>query len=312
MQDRNSQRLLGIVIDLKELIPIYHAQIIKLENKLANFSRIETTKYVENRRDLTYSIFHNALIKLRLILENNFSHLETIGLLGTARYVFEMLVWLRLLDNDIDSSLVFYGKLVSDQTQHYKSYRNKMEDEIALFEELEKEERRLAQEGLRSLNENENATSASHAPEVTRWIMNEVDRRARRAFSIYAESAKENGYSFQAYLIRNEIVKVDAQIAELETEGKAFVAQCAPEISKRIKDRFNWKVEAERAGMLMQYEFIYTFSSRLLHATPSSAFTAQKNLEMSEMVLFLDYIYVSMLDVLDLVSRQVGSDLQLN
>ena len=51
-----------------------------------------------------------------------------------------------------------------------------------------------------------------------------------------------------------------------------------------------------------EYDFIYRFSSKLLHATPASITTDQKNLEMSELALFLKYIYVKIDDVLELAS----------
>ena len=82
--------------------------------------------------------------------------------------------------------------------------------------------------------------------------------------------------------------------------------------TKETKGSVNWKEEAGRVGMQAQYEFIYSFTSRLLHATPASIFTDQKNLEVAEMVLFLDYIYVSMLDALDIAARQVGQNATLN
>ncbi len=56
--------------------------------------------------------------------------------------------------------------------------------------------------------------------------------------------------------------------------------------------------------MIEQYEFLYSYTSRLLHATPVSIFTNQKNLEPEEMRLFLEYVYVSMLDALELGEKQ--------
>lgn len=63
--------------------------------------------------------------------------------------------------------------------------------------------------------------------------------------------------------------------------------------------------------MEAQHEFIYSFTSRLLHATPAGMFTEQKNLEVPEMVLFLNNVYVSMFDALDLAARHVEADAKL-
>ena len=57
--------------------------------------------------------------------------------------------------------------------------------------------------------------------------------------------------------------------------------------------------------MEAEYEYIYRYTSRLLHATPTSFYTTSKNLEPSEVRLFLDYVYVRLLDVIDLVTALV-------
>jgi hypothetical protein len=49
---------------------------------------------------------------------------------------------------------------------------------------------------------------------------------------------------------------------------------------------WRWKEQAAIAGMSEQYEFIYSFTSRLLHATPVSLTTNQKLLEPGEMHCF--------------------------
>ena len=63
---------------------------------------------------------------------------------------------------------------------------------------------------------------------------------------------------------------------------------------------------SESVGMSKQYDFIYSYTSRLLHATPVSFYTNQKNLEVIEMLMFLDYVYVSLLDIVELTG-QFGS-----
>src|SRR3989442_13923993 len=42
----------------------------------------------------------DALIRLRLFVEQNFAFIETLGLLAVTRYLFEVLVWLKLLQKD--------------------------------------------------------------------------------------------------------------------------------------------------------------------------------------------------------------------
>ncbi len=49
----------------------------------------------------------------------------------------------------------------------------------------------------------------------------------------------------------------------------------------------------------LQYNFIYTYASKLLHATPASLTTNQKNLEPEEMRVFLKYVYVRLVDIIE-------------
>ena len=51
---------------------------------------------------------------------------------------------------------------------------------------------------------------------------------------------------------------------------------------------------------------LLTSSGGLLHATPVSLTTNQKLLEPEEMHLFLEYIYVSILDIVDLAKQMLG------
>jgi hypothetical protein len=51
------------------------------------------------------------------------------------------------------------------------------------------------------------------------------------------------------------------------------------------------------------YEFLYSYVSRLLHATPASVTTDHKNLEPEEITMFLRYIHGALLDTLDLIVK---------
>jgi hypothetical protein len=75
---------------------------------------------------------------------------------------------------------------------------------------------------------------------------------------------------------------------------------------EKQEQSWQWKQQAASVGMSDQYEFIYSFTSRLLHATPVSLTTNQKLLEPEEMHRFLEYIYVSILDIVDLAKQMLG------
>jgi hypothetical protein len=56
---------------------------------------------------------------------------------------------------------------------------------------------------------------------------------------------------------------------------------------------------AERVDLTDEYDYLYTFASKLLHATPASITTDHKNLEPSELVVFLKYISVKLVDLVE-------------
>ena len=130
-------------------------------------------------------------------------------------------------------------------------------------------------------------------------VHKEIDRRASRAFSLYGEQAKTNGYGWQATLIENQILPGIAQsIAELTNELNSIDNNLLEEIRTLVPKR--WVDKAQDAEMKEDFEFIYAYTSRLLHATPSSLITDQKNLEPDEIQMFLRYVQVRMLDAIDL------------
>ena len=65
----------------------------------------------------------------------------------------------------------------------------------------------------------------------------------------------------------------------------------------------NWKQRAAIVGMAAEYDFVYSYTSRLLHATPPSITTDQKNLEPGEIEMFLRYVKVAIMDMLDIATK---------
>jgi hypothetical protein len=131
-----------------------------------------------------------------------------------------------------------------------------------------------------------------------------IDKHASRRFSIFVEQAKVNGYGFQAHLVRKNLVpQIEKSIEDVYSEKTVFDAKMSKNVKDLIPSKWNWKQMAQKVGLTDEYDYIYTFSSKLLHATPASITTDQKNLEVSEIVVFLKYIDVKISDVLDLANE---------
>jgi hypothetical protein len=241
-------------------------------------------------------------IKLRLVLENNFHFVETLSLLATVRYIFEALVWLRVLRKDERYGLVAYYQLAVTSVHQAKEQKRKMQDEIQFYERLAAEENRMMDEAMKS------ERTVEKWGDKLRFIADEVDRRSRREFNVYADQAKLNGYAFQAFLLREKgLPQVEKRIEIVTKEQADLERRLPPNVRSLTKQRWNWKEQAKGVGMERQYDFLYSNTSRMLHATPYSFAVNQKNLEFVEVDIFLEYVYVSLLDVLEAVETDMGT-----
>ena len=59
-------------------------------------------------------------------------------------------------------------------------------------------------------------------------------------------------------------------------------------------------IEVDRLG---EYDYLYSFASKLLHATPVSITTEMRNLEPQETEIFLRFIDITIRDVLALAAQ---------
>ena len=314
LQDENSEKILSIVKEIKSLHSPLDVASKSFDDIIEGFENKHSFESLRvNAEYWTTQAYRNTLIKLRLIVENNFRYVETLNVLATTRYVFEVLVWIRLLKSDPDFGLVFYWKLIKDQLEHHKRLREKLEREILFFQSLRNEESKLTMNTVDRLLKDDKKPSPDDFSKAFSFVQEEIDRRARRYFSAYIDQAKINGYGFQAHLIETKVIPdLINIIKKIETDRDEFNKNCPNAALKKCKAYWNWKDHAKTVGMEKAYDFIYSYSSRLLHAAPSSILTDQKNLEPDEVVLFLDYTYVSMIDVLDLFEMSVAGKRSIN
>lgn len=254
--------------------------------------------------------FVDSLIRLRLFLEHNFNYIETMGVLSVARYIFELTVWLKLLEKDSQYGLVYYRELLEGQRDFYKRLRDNAEREVIFLRQTEAMERNLQEKRLAEvlqMPDDESRTQALHR--LINEITEQVDQEAARKFSVYAEEAQTNGYGFQAHLVETKVLPKHAiAITDLEEKLKNFDGVANSQIKALTPRRWNWEQQADRVGMKDEYGFIYRYTSMLMHATPASLTTNQKNLEPDEMMVFLKYIRVRLLDAIDMAEKLLASE----
>jgi hypothetical protein len=249
--------------------------------------------------------FVDSLVRIRLFLEQNFNYVETVGVLAVARYLFEVTVWLKLLLADSRYGLIYYAELLKKQLDFYTELRNNAEREISFLRHTAAQEQRLSEKRLSEALQILDGEARNEAlRRLNNEVTEEVDQAAARKFSLYAEQAQTNGYEFQAYLVETRVLLEHSKaIADLKEKMGAFERDTPSEINSLLPSRWKWKAQAERVDMKDEYEFIYAYASRLLHATPASLTTSQKNLEPDEMRVFLKYIRVRVLDAAEMAEE---------
>ncbi len=258
-----------------------------------------------NHNSWCISVAGDSLVRLRPVPEQNFNLVETIGVVAVARYTFELSVWLRLFAPDRRYGLVYFDQLLTTQQRFYEDTLAQVQREVAWLRSFGQKEASSHDKLLRDFDAAAaNAGEAQKLVSALSSISAEIDAEAARRFSMYAEAARINGYDFQAYLVETKAVApVQQALADIAAERDRFESEVAPEIKALRPDRWQWRQMAQKVGRADEYDYLYSFASKLLHATPTSITTDQKNLEVQEIELFLKYIDVTIGDVLALAGE---------
>ncbi|MGO8034958.1 hypothetical protein [Rhizobium leguminosarum] len=227
---------------------------------------------------------------------------DTFQLLASARNLFENLIWIRLFKSNFEFGLVFYEMLIRQQIDSIERNISQVESEIELFEAYDERDQAITDQiiaEVKSATNEEERVAATHSQHARR---EELDREVRRSFTLYGAAAKYNGYSYQIHLLQTEALpKLSETLAECRRSLTDFEAIKGSSLSSKLQNaanNWNWRDRARDVGMLPQYDFLYRYTSRLLHSTPMNLIT-EKTLSASEELLMLNYVFVTISDLYD-------------
>lgn len=249
-----------------------------------------------------------TLEKFQLLLPKA-THETDLGLVALARNLFENLVWLKHFNVDLCYGLAFYFDLLQQQEQSQAQAILQAQEESNWFKELHKEDdldldsvRDLIKR-LDSLTEAEQSRlkSTMHAKSAA------VDSKADRQFSVYGYQAKENSYGYQAHLIETKIIPHHEQRLDTIRKYRRELEAALPSLLSvaqvgMISKRWNWKQRSTDVGMRGQYEFVYSFTSKLLHSGGMNLIT-EKELMTGERDILLNYVRCACLHAHDEIER---------
>lgn len=251
----------------------------------------------------------DSLVRVRLFTEQNFNYIESIGLLGVTRYLFELVVWLKLMHQDTRYGLVYYHELLDKQRRYYADLRDHLERETRLLRAVGVEEDQAMRERVAAgAGVADQASAAAGVQETIGQVSRGIDGKVARAFTLYGDQARINGYALQAHLVAKEVLpNILESLSVAEAELFALKRAMSADVQSLVPKKWEWKRQSSLAGMEDEYNFIYTYTSRLLHATPPSVTTNKKNLEPDEVRVFLKYCHVRLLDVIEMATAALGT-----
>lgn len=297
-------RVAAVAAEIQGLSPTFAELALRLRTAMAKpqIADLEGRERAETL--LPCEIGVEALARCQILVTNNVVVLETLGVISLTRYVFELLVWLRTIQKTPLKSLHFLMLSLEDSEKHTSQHITHLEAEARFLDEIAERDDPIP--GMIALQE-------EHGENLTAEIVRNAEKRrkdaidfeARRHFIAYADDAKVNGYSFQAHLIRKRAVPAAQKALEDTQRVKLdFIDRFGQSLINESRKELKWKWidSAKDVGMGAEYEYIYRYTSRLLHATPTSFYTNSKNLEITEIRTFLEYVYIRILDVIDIVT----------
>lgn len=263
----------------------------------------DSTSDKNSADDWRVNIYGNALIRLRIILENNFKFIETIGLVAVTRYIFELSLWLELIAENVNYALVYRKRLIETQMRYYEDTLSQLKREVALLKVFGEEDNQKTYEAVKKATSLSKPTNEEVSAILSK-AREETDAKAARSFSIYTDQAKINGYEYQAHLVETKVIPLaEDRIQQLQLELEEFNRE-ASVLVNGLLECTKWEKMARMVNMVDEYEYVYSYTSKLLHCTPASVTTDQKNLELEEVVVFLRYIHTKVRDVIDLALKQ--------
>lgn len=303
MMEDVERRVKAVATEIRDLAPGIAELVIRARTASNGARAASLAPRQRAEYQLPCEIGSAALERCEILVVNNVIMPETLGIIALTRYVFELLVWLRTIQRTPIKSLYFLMTSMADSEAHTSQHLAQLEAEAAFLDDLGEydvpnTEALLAEHGA--------SLTAEIVQAAEKLRMDEIDLEARRHFSAYAADAKVHGYKYQAHLIRKRAIPVAKSDLEARQKVRSdFVDQYGQTLIAEAGSamKWSWFEAAKTIGMAAEYEYIYRYTSRLLHATPSSFYTTAKNLDPTEMRLFLEYVYVRLLDVIDVVSE---------
>ncbi len=284
------------VLKAKELVKAYEQLLQELTLRVRQFDDKASLESIEYWR---FRILKHAIFRVKTFLAETNEYVETLRTLTLSRYLFELVIWLKLIQLEEKYVLDFAQRYLNELLEGSGNYTTQVEREIELFEALGKQERpettrfrlRTVKEALRKYA-NEEQREAWIAKKLSA-INHEAEGRLKDKFALYGSEVVFHG-DFASHAGRLRRVVLPQAIKEeqgYEESARSFAEAWGDEVKNFASKRWVWKDKAAKAGMEWEFDYIYSYTSRLLHAKPSSVLVSQQSLTAAEFFIFWRFIH---------------------
>ena len=181
MNDKQQKKLVTTISEISQLHPVINACLCEIRGKIAKFEQDVPSNEVKTRGGYWSLVaYMDGLIRLRLMIEQNFQFVETLGVLAITRYVFELSVWMRSLSHDNNYGLTYYFQIMQKQIKYYQDLIKKANSEIGLLKLIDEEESARIKALALEHPSNSDSSNLKLVQDRFALIQKETDRKARR------------------------------------------------------------------------------------------------------------------------------------
>ena len=121
MNADQQNRLANVLSEITQLHPVLTEWGARFREKIGEREKTENDENLRTSGAYWALVaYADALTRLRLIVEQNFRFVETLGVLAVTRYIFELVVWLRALAQDSRYGLSYYFQIMEKQIRYYR------------------------------------------------------------------------------------------------------------------------------------------------------------------------------------------------
>lgn len=224
----------------------------------------------------------SAMKKMRSFTKISILEMSDIELSAVVRFVFEMSLWVTYLAGPVSNGRNYFAHVALENLRHLQKDIKHMEYELIGLRAAEVRE----DQKLREAAEEEfSAGRKLNSEEVVKKVWKENEEHAAAKFSIYGDWARGGNFGTTADYVETEVLP-DLRSKSLAVEGRIALLEAA---GGKIK-KLSVKELANLANMEQEYEWLFSHTSRKIHAEPFSISSDFSSLSGHEKFIYVQYM----------------------